>query len=64
MDLEELEEIDASEIHAKRLNAKEVILPESVEKYKFRIADGTVKPCGGDPGTENIHLDTESTCSS
>ena len=48
VDVEELEEIDASEIHAERLNAKEVILPESVEKYKFRIADGTVKPCGGD----------------
>ena len=28
VDLEELEEMDASEIHAKRLNAKEVTLPK------------------------------------
>ena len=27
MDLEDLEEMDASEIHAKRFDAKEVILP-------------------------------------
>ena len=32
MDLEELEEMDASEIHAKGLNAREVILPKSDEK--------------------------------
>ena len=30
VDLEELEEMDASEIHAKRLNAKEVILPKKL----------------------------------
>ena len=47
MDLEELEEMDASEIHAKRLNAKEVMLPKSGQNYKFPVADGTVKPCGG-----------------
>ena len=47
VDLEELEEMDASEIHAKRLNAKEVMLPKSGENYKFPVADGTVKPCGG-----------------
>ena len=29
--LEELEELDASEIHAKRLNAKEVITPTSAD---------------------------------
>ena len=48
MDLEELEEMDASEIHIKRLNAKEVILPKSGENYEFTVADGTVKPYGGD----------------
>ena len=47
-DVEELEEMDASEIHAKRLTAKEVLTPMSGEKLKFPIADGTVKLSGGD----------------
>ena len=39
--------MDASEIHSKRLNAKEVIFP--IEKGKnFPIADGRIKPLGGD----------------
>ena len=41
-DIEELEEMDASEVHAKRLNAKEVLTPMSGEKFIFPIADGTV----------------------
>ena len=40
--------MDASEIHAKRLNAKEVLTPMSGEKFIFPIADGTVKLSGGD----------------
>ena len=44
----ELEEMDASEIHAKRLNAKEVIVPKSGENWKFPVANGTVQPHGGD----------------
>ena len=47
-DVEELEKMDASEIHAKRLNAKEVLTSTSGEKIKFPIADGTVKLSGGD----------------
>ena len=47
-DIEELEQIDASEIHARRLNAKEVLTPMSGEKFVFPIADGTVKLSGGD----------------
>ena len=47
-DLEELEEMDASEIHVKRLNAKEVMLLESGEEFISPVADGTVKPSGGD----------------
>ena len=47
-DSEELEEMDASEIHAKRLNAKEVLTPMSGEKFIFPIADGTVKISGAD----------------
>ena len=40
--------MDASEIHAKRLNAKEVLTPKNGECIKFPIADGTVKLSGGD----------------
>ena len=56
MNLEELEEMDASEIHAKRLNAKEVMLPKSGENHKFPVADGTVKPCGGDQALKTSTL--------
>ena len=37
MILEQLKEMDASETMLKRLNAKEVITPESGEKYIFPI---------------------------
>ena len=47
-DIEELEEMDASELHARRLNAKEVLTPMDGGKFKFPIADGTVKLSGGD----------------
>ena len=47
-DIEELEKMDASEIQAKRLNAKEVLTPMSGDNFLFPIADGTVKVSGGD----------------
>ena len=47
-DIGELEQIDASEIYAKRLNAKEVLTSMSGEKFIFPIAGGTVKLSGGD----------------
>ena len=47
-DIEELEEMDASEIHSKRLNAKEVSMPQNGGKCFFPIADGTVKLSGVD----------------
>ena len=47
-DIEELEKMDASEIHARRLNAKEVLTPQNGEKFIFPIADGTVQLSGGD----------------
>ena len=47
-DIEELEKMDASEIHARRLNAKEVLTPRNGEHFIFPIADGTVKLSGGD----------------
>ena len=48
VDIEELEKMDASEINARRLNAKKVLTPMNGEKIIFPIADGTVKLCGGD----------------
>ena len=41
--------MDASEIYSKRLNAKEVIFPKQGRRiYFFPIADGRIKPRGGD----------------
>ena len=47
-DIEELESMDASEIYSKRLNAKEVIFPKEIGEFIFPIADGRIKPLGGD----------------
>ena len=47
-DIEELEQMDASEIHARRLNAKEVSTPWKMKKSYFQVADGTVKTPRGD----------------
>ena len=48
-DIEELEKMDASEIHSKRLNAKVVLTPMNGEQFLFPIADGTVELSEGDP---------------
>ena len=42
-DVEELEEMDASELHARRLNAMEVLTPQRSGNFIFPVADGTVK---------------------
>ena len=47
-DIEELETMDASEIHSKRLNAKDVIFPKENGKFVFPVADGRIKILGGD----------------
>ena len=47
-DTEELETMDVSEIYSKRLNAKEVIFPTEKGEFIFPIADGRIKPLGGD----------------
>ena len=47
-DTGELEKMDAAEIHAGRLNAKEVLTPKNGENFKFPVADGTVKLSEGD----------------
>ena len=40
--------MDASEIYSKRLNAKEVVFPKETGEFIFPIADGRIKPLGGD----------------
>ena len=47
-DIEELEEMDVSELHARRLNAKEVLTPQRSGQFTFPVADGTVKLSGRD----------------
>ena len=47
-DIEELETMDASAIHSKRLIAKEVIFHQQNEKFIFPVADGRIKFVGGD----------------
>ena len=47
-DIEELEQMDASEIYSKRLNAKELLTPQRSGNFIFPVADGTVKTPGGD----------------
>ena len=44
--IEELEEMDASELHARRLNAKEVLTPQRSGNFIFLVTDGTVKIFG------------------
>ena len=45
-DIEGMEQMDASEINAKRLNAKEVLTPQRSGNFIFPVADGTVKNFG------------------
>ena len=45
-DIEELDEMDASELHDRRLNAKEVLTPMQGDNFLFPVADGTVKISG------------------
>ena len=49
-DIEELEEMDASELHARRHSAKEVLTPMNGENCILPVADGTVKISGEDQG--------------
>ena len=54
-DIEELEEMDASKLHARRLSAKEVLTPQRSGNFISPFADGTVKIFGR-TASENIHL--------
>ena len=58
-DIEELEDMDASELHARRLNAKEALTPMKGQKFIFPFADGTVKTSGGDQDLRTFTLTRE-----
>ena len=51
--IEELEQMDASEVHARRINAKEVLTPQRSGDFICPIADGTVKIFGREQRLEN-----------
>ena len=55
-DIEEVQNLDASDIHARRLNAKKIITPKSGEHFIFSIAYGTVKLSGRDHGIRKSTL--------
>ena len=55
-DIEELENMDTSEIHARRLNAKEVLTPSWCDHFTFPKADGTAKMSGRDDGVRESTL--------
>ena len=55
-DIEESEEVDASELHARRLNAKEVLTPQRSGNLIFPVADGTVKIFGEGQGPRTSAL--------
>ena len=58
-DLEELETMDASEIHSKRLTAKEVIFPKEDGKFIFSSRRWTNQNYWRRSGTENTHTQFE-----
>ena len=55
-DVEELGNLDTSEIHAGRLCAKEAITPKKCEHFIFTIVDGTAKLSGSDHGVRESTL--------
>ena len=58
-DIEEVEEIDASELHAKRPNAKEVLTPQRSGNFIVSVADKTVKIFRGEPRLRTSTLNRE-----
>ena len=47
-DVQELEIVHASEVHARRLSAKVVLMPESCDSFVFPVADGSAKMAARD----------------
>ena len=59
-DIEQLEEMDASELHARWVNAKEVLTPIEGDNFIFPVADGTVKISGENQDLRTSTLTRES----
>ena len=55
-DIGDLEEMDISELHARRLNAKEVLAPQRSGNFIFLAADETVTNFGRRTASENLHI--------
>ena len=55
-DIEELENLDASEIRARRLNAEEVLTPMKRDIFVFPIAEETVTLSGKRSGKLEIRF--------
>ena len=60
--IEELGNLDASEISARRLDAKEVSTPKNGGNLTFLIAEGTAKLFGRDHGVREPTPRREQTC--
>ena len=45
-DLEDFEKLEASEIYPRRTYAKEVLIRQKDDEFKFPVADGTAKLSG------------------
>ena len=58
-DIEELGNVDVSEIHARRLNAKKFLTPQWSEMFIFPNAEGTAKLSGRDHGAREPALTRE-----
>ena len=55
-DIEDLEEMDASELHARRLNAKEVLTPMKSEIFHIPSRRWNSQNLWRRSGSESIHL--------
>ena len=55
-DIEEVEQMDPSELHARRLTAKEVSTPQRSGNFIFPVPDGTVKIFGRGQRLRTSHL--------
>ena len=59
--MEDLEKLDASDIYPRRINAKDVLIRQKNDEFKFPFADGTAKLAGRDYEFREPTLRQEST---
>ena len=60
-DMEDLEKFDASDVHPRRINAKEILIRQTDDEFIFPIADGTAKLSGKDYEFREFSLRREPT---